>query len=308
METATKVSETITVIAGTTDNNHELVQQIKSRFDELPNAEEFAGLYVIAVENGTQGHNLQDCMGVAMALDILRKNAKAKILLYHWTQIEFVQQRRPELDIVLRHENVRIAEAPLTGKMETLFKEPNKVTPGTFTVADQARRDLSHIFHDMKYVKDWNNPTEVERHRFDPSIEYVRTHFPVMAEASLEEILEFLRSVSDSRPEPMKGQRIEGVYCDVEGTILVDGQLNEKVVAMLQEYEQQGKTITVWTDGNIEEIKPKLESLGMMYPLKSKFDHAGALAEIVIDDQDEYTFGARTKIAAEKFIRVSDIG
>jgi hypothetical protein len=85
---------------------------------------------------------------------------------------------------------------------------------------------------------------------------------------------------------------------------MVNGELNNNVLNKLKEYEAQGKQITIWTDGDLEELTQKLRSLGVQYPIKSKFDFGGANAEIVIDNDDQNTFFAKTRIFPKEFIKV----
>lgn len=310
MET-NKVSETLNISVGNLGDNENtfLLNEIKSEIDNLPNAEDFRNAYIIMAENDSDNNYLQSCYGVTLAINALRKDNHAKVILCSFLQIEFCRNKKPEIDLVLKHDNAYFLKllSGVTFGFENVFQSKKPVVSGVYTASQEAQKYLSIIFHDLNYVKDWNNPVDHERGMYERTLAKIRDYFPALGNATPKEIFEFLESVSDSREEVMKGKRIAGVYCDVEGTILVNEQLNQKVVTLLHEYEQQGKIVTIWTDGNIEELKQKLESFGVIYPVKSKFDHAGAIAEIVIDDQDEYTFGARTKISAEKFIKVSDI-
>lgn len=281
---------------------------LKQKIDALPNAEDFREVHMICIENTADGNFLQNAYGVTIAMNMLRKDPSARILLYGVLPMEYLRKRKPEIDIVLKHENVRLIEIPFTLEaLATVFQKPKEVLVEGYTVTDEAKKYLSQIFHDIKYVPNWQSPEAYGNTKFLSIMEKVKDYFPGFAASDPAVIVEFLKSVSDSREEVMKGVKLPGVYCDVEGTILVEGQLNKLVISKLQEYEQQGKTITLWSDGDIEELKLKLESIGITYHLKSKFDHAGAIAEIVIDDQDEYTFGARTKISAERFIMVAHL-
>jgi len=105
---------------------------------------------------------------------------------------------------------------------------------------------------------------------------------------------------------------IEGVFTDFDDTlILKDGTLNEKVVNMLKEFAAAGKKVTIWTGGDPAEAAKKLEKLGdnedvtFLKGLKlvSKYDFAGATAEIVIDDMAQEALGIMFKIRAKKFIK-----
>jgi len=128
--------------------------------------------------------------------------------------------------------------------------------------------------------------------------------FPALVDKSDKEIINFLQNIRQNVPEVMKGQNIEDVFCDIEGTLFNGEELNNATLEKLKELEVQGKTITLWTDGDIGSLQKLLDKAGIKYPLKSKIDHAGASAEIVIDNDDQNTFSAKTRIFAKKFIKV----
>lgn len=301
----TKVSESMQFSINKLSGSENWLDQFKEKIDAFTNAEDFRNTHVICVENNAFGHKLQHCHGVTIALDWLRKNPKAKVVLYGALPMEYLRLRKPEIDIVLKHDNARFIEMPFALEaFASIFTKRAEVSSTEYKVTDEVQKYLSVIFHDLRYVPNWDTAAAYADQKFQSTMEKVRDYFPSFAQSEPSAIIEFLKSVSDSREEVMKGVKLSGVYCDVEGTILVEGKLNLSVVTRLQEFEQQGKTVTLWSDGNIEKLKQTLLSLGVTYLLKSKFDHAGAIAEIVLDDQDEYTFGARTKISAETFIRV----
>lgn len=309
MELKVKVSETLKILAGKSEQENKWVDVVRAQIDQFSNCEDFRDAHIVVAENDLDGHFLQECYGVTIAMSILRSNPKAKVVLWGFLPLEFVRIRKPEVDLMLKYENAHFLRAPmLDEELRLVFQSKNKnILIGDYTVSQESQKYLSEIFHDLKYVKDWSNPAESERAMFEKSLKKACDYFPTLNNMSTEEILSFLKSVSGSREEVMKGEKITGVYCDIEGTILVDGVLNQKVFNFLQACKQQGKQITIWTDGNVEELGEKLKNIGLLYPVKSKFDYAGAIAEIVIDDFDEYTFGAQTKISAEKFIKVSDL-
>jgi len=308
----TKVSETINFCVGNPGDEREWVESLKKEIDELQNAEDFRNTHFIAVENSIDGHYLQHFFGVTIALNILRETPNAKILLYCFCPPEFVRTKKPELDLVLSYSNAYLLEAPIDPKdFQKVFHTEKKIkSKGEYTASQEAEKYLSQIFHDIKYVQNWENATdESDDPKLAKVMKLTKEYFPALSTASVTQIIDFLQSNSKtlSRTEVMKGQKLSGVYCDIEGTILIDGKLNQKVVSVLDTYREEGKDITLWTDGNIKDIQPQLITYGVTYPVKSKYDHAGAIAEIVIDDMDEYTFAAVTKISAQHFIRVSDL-
>ena len=304
MDTTTDLVSTINFFI---NNGANWSKELANKIAELPNAEDFRNVNIIVVENSANNHRLEECYGITIAMEMLRKNPDAKVILYGVLSLNYLQTKKPEIDVVLKYENARFILLPFTmEKIADIFKSNNTVDL-KYTVTDEVRKKLGVINHSLSHVKNINNPNPgYEVGEIDSAIHMTKEYFPAVSNFTNSEVLEFLKSVSADRKEIMKGQEILGVYCDTEGTILVDGKLNTNVISILREYEQQNKTITLWTDGDIEALKVTLEKLGVNYPLKSKFDYAGALAEIVIDDKDEYTFSAMTKISARKFIHITD--
>jgi hydroxymethylpyrimidine pyrophosphatase-like HAD family hydrolase len=105
----------------------------------------------------------------------------------------------------------------------------------------------------------------------------------------------------------MKGQKLNGLFCDIEGTLFSNGVLNAHVLATIKQNEAEGKEITLWTDGNLTELQALLDANKITYPLRAKRDFAGAVVEMAIDDMDEHSFSALTKVYAERFIRAQDL-
>ncbi|MBP6910549.1 HAD hydrolase family protein [Patescibacteria group bacterium] len=171
---------------------------------------------------------------------------------------------------------------------------------------------LGQILHCLEpyKIKDVRNPTADEQQHIDRAFEYTQKYFPGLD--TKEKMLEYMMNVKLDLPEVMKGQRVEGVFCDVDGTLIEyaaagspdEGtqKLREEVVTLLKKYESEGKTITIWTGGNLEEKTTYLRSLGITRPIVSKYNYAGATAAIVIDDIGLEAFQMQSKITAETFI------
>jgi hypothetical protein len=103
----------------------------------------------------------------------------------------------------------------------------------------------------------------------------------------------------------MEQKIIPGVYCDIGGTLLQNGAVNQAVLKMLKDFEAEGKQIILWTNGNLDEIRAELNGHAIGYKLRSKNDFAGMTVEIAIDDMGEEAFSGATNIRAEKFIKIS---
>ena len=93
----------------------------------------------------------------------------------------------------------------------------------------------------------------------------------------------------------------------MEGTLFSNSVLNQSVLQFLKTKEAEGKKVTLWTDGNLAELQLLLDANNILYPLHAKRNFAGAIIEMAIDDMDQHSFTAVTKMYARTFVRVQDI-
>jgi hypothetical protein len=253
------------------------------------------GLTVVVVENKAGGHYLQDCHGVTMAIELLRENPSQRIILSGVMPLAMVLKKKPELGLLLGRDNIRFLELPYSIDQ---FIDIWKDVPTNRTTASAIQKYtngiIGVILHGMK-VADPKHPQNGNEQSMVAR---------ALSEASDNEVLDFLQEAAARREEVRKGEYLEGVFCDCEGTIIVDGNINEKVLEQLKAFESEGKTVTMWTDGDISVIGKLLSENSITYSLHSKREFAGAEVEVAIDDMDEFAFSARTKISARKFIRV----
>lgn len=125
---------------------------------------------------------------------------------------------------------------------------------------------------------------------------------------------EVRKQLEDLREETRSGRFVEaklaengaviaGVFCDVEGTLILEDELIPGRLEMLAEYAKTGP-VTLWTGGDIEELGAKLVALGVPYPLVSKYDFEGKTVSIAIDDLSEADIEKAYGIKAEQFVRL----
>ena len=84
---------------------------------------------------------------------------------------------------------------------------------------------------------------------------------------------------------------VEGVYVDVEGTLIEDHwgkhELNEGLIKAIEGFEREGKKIIIFTGGNRETLEEELKRLGVperFLPIRSKSDYRGKVLGALIDD------------------------
>ncbi len=294
--------------------SHEHVNKgIKEELAKKPNSlKVLSGATIIMVENTLNGAKLQQFTGVTIAMRLIVQDPNKKILLYSASPLWLIRQRQKDVDILLAKPNVRHIEVPCSVEdMAELFEQKSKkadTEQAANAMADRARRELGGIWHDIKKAKNPFAPQgDYEKQMVASGIARAKESFPMLATKDDESVLRFLEEVSGVREEVMKGNRLTGLFCDMEGTLFSNGVLNANVLATLNDNEAKGKEITLWTDGNLPELQALLDANNINYPLRAKRDFAGAIVEIAIDDMDEHSFSALTKVYAERFIRVDDL-
>lgn len=114
---------------------------------------------------------------------------------------------------------------------------------------------------------------------------------------------------------------LPGVFCDVEGTLQKNGEINQTIVERLLVYAAS-YPVTLWTGGDVKRISretgPKFErfvenyteqkgsmtNLHLKTPILSKYAFRHSKPEIVLDDLAEEEFVRRYGIEPQQYIKV----
>jgi len=277
------------------DDNERFVESLKKSFETIDlNGLEKSAFVNIEIKARIGGR--QDFVDVDIAENIISKNEAEKILMYAFSDLDSIRQSKSKIDLLLSKENIKFLRLPFTPE------------DAINAVRNQASEQISGERLQQAQDKEIGQKVSLWLHIVDRDPQKVTSEakefFPALVDKSDKEIIDFLQNIRQNVPEVMKGQNIEGVFCDIEGTLFNGEELNTATLEKLKEFEAQGKTITLWTDGDVSNLQKLLDKEGIIYPLKSKVDHAGASAEIVIDNDDQNTFSAMTKIYAKKFIKI----
>lgn len=99
------------------------------------------------------------------------------------------------------------------------------------------------------------------------------------------------------------GRFFPGVFCDIEGTLFKNGEINVAMLEKLKELSAH-KPITLWTGGNLEEIKKTLALNGITWKLIPKDDLTGAEVEIAFDDEDFSVFFEKYGVKVKNFNKI----
>ena len=262
---------------------------------------------IVNLESGGRMRNTEDHL--SFAREKITEKDDQKILLYAMQSLSSFQKESPQIHTLLAKKNVRFTQFPFSAEtLVGLFTKESdiKVDEGELSKQrnEELVREIRMIRHIIGNSRGSEDLSSYPPDRLEQFLQRSKKAFPDLTDKTDKEVFDFMYSIEFEVPEKMKDQIIEGVYCDVEGTLMVNGELNNNVLNKLKEYEAQGKQITIWTDGDLEELTQKLRSLGVQYPIKSKFDFGGANAEIVIDNDDQNTFFAKTRIFPKEFIKV----
>jgi hypothetical protein len=101
-----------------------------------------------------------------------------------------------------------------------------------------------------------------------------------------------------------EGQELKGIFVDVEGTLLQNGEVNQELVSQLEEKSKE-KPITIWTDADIKEIFRPLRNAGLYWKILPKELFAGAKVEEVYDDLTQEDFETKHRIKTEIYNQIS---
>jgi hypothetical protein len=243
--------------------------------------------------------------GCELALEELKANPAKRVTLLGFLPKIYLQNRKPEFSVLENFENFRFLDLPTSPQaIVRAWENETQKDLDLPVITKYLQQQVSMIMHTM-HGQDPLNPQSEDAIRSVPAlVRNARKVFPSLSKLTDQEVVEFMVAVDSNREEVRKGERLEGVFCDVEGTLLEGGNVNIETLELLEKYETDGKKITLWTDGDIDSLRTTLQSHGVNYPLHSKSEYAGAVVEIAIDDLDQFAFSAKTKILPEKFVRI----
>jgi hypothetical protein len=179
------------------------------------------------------------------------------------------------------------------------FKKPNHVSPALKLVAGRKFRinEMSRLKHDMRHVRGGGERYAGGRKKL---IEDARR---LGLSGTDDEIEEQIMSYQRDGTPPNFSERLAGVYCDVEGTLLSGDKLNESLREELDAMSCE-KPVTLWTGSGPWEKAVQLNRYDLEWPILSKDWFRGCAAEFVLDDMTQEEFEKEYGIKAEAFRQV----
>jgi hypothetical protein len=120
-----------------------------------------------------------------------------------------------------------------------------------------------------------------------------------------EEVREYLQKIlSFLNAGEINNKIVEGVFCDIEGTLCQGEKVNDIVVDMLIEFENKGKIVKIWTGGNVDFYRQKLVLARINWQIENKYRYMGRIVELVIDDLPREKFIKNFGIIPVEYIKV----
>lgn len=120
-----------------------------------------------------------------------------------------------------------------------------------------------------------------------------------------QEIIEVIKNFKHEslRSYSFSERYFPGVFCDIEGTLIVDQEINQSMLKTLKEMGRT-KPITLWTGGDVEKLEKKLLENKIFWKLVSKNNFAGAEVEIAFDDEEKSEFKQKYNIKVRDFRKI----
>ena len=267
-------------------------------------AEEKDLIIVLAERKLNEQEKRSELNGILPALELAEMNPEKNILLASFLGLEEILKMKEEFALFLSLDNSFFLQLPILELSLERVKLPDKFKEFTIKAIANMLVKLDHNL--ARYLVFPEEKIEIQILNKKSELERAKRYFPELRGLSGRDLIRQLSKLRMSLPifQLMKDREISGVYCDIEGTLLVDGVLQEQVLDQLEAFEAQGLSITIWTLGSLEELEPLIQGAGIRYPVKNKAHFSGAIAEIVIDDEPEEVFRAKTLITPKLYIRV----
>lgn len=265
-----------------------------------------AAIYINAQLVDDKADSPMKFRGLDYALDERAKDPNAAIVLYAIDGLDWLEADRRFMEFMSAKDS-HYLRCPF--KIKDLQKVIGTKTFYNAALAHAATAEsrltlTQQLAHDY-----WTNPAQtLERARKELNLE-----------GADETIVAYLRC--PSKEDILTDKRFTGTFCDIEGTLITDGKLDENVAHILVDSAQHGP-VTLWTGGNIRNFSYALHSqleeycqnhnakdtfstLHLRTPIVSKHMFRGATVERVIDDIMPDEFTAEYGIKPEEFTQIN---
>ena len=222
------------------DNNKNFIDSLKKALENI----DFKGLENIALVN-------IDGIGVDKTESLVRKDSNKEFIIYSFQSEDKLKSDNPKVALLLAKDNVKFLRLPFTPDdlIRTINSEVIETKDSEQNLQEIQDKEIlnktSYLLHKIHIssIEQFDTLPENEARNLPSLISEAKEYFPALENKTDREIVEFLLQIRQNVPEVMKGQNIEGVYCDIEGTLFNGEELNQDTLNTLKDLESQGKKI-----------------------------------------------------------------
>ncbi|MEA3514490.1 MAG: hypothetical protein U9R34_03370 [Nanoarchaeota archaeon] len=226
--------------------------------------------------------------GLAIAEELITKNPDNKIIVYGFESIQGLWLDN-KFKKVMSSPNIKYQKMP--GLIEDIVENYNRPK-----FKNSALAAVSEIEYEKDLLSQFKHDLYSQKERV---LKEARTAFEW--DGNDEEIETMLKSYNPkTKIDP---QYFEGVFCDIEGTLIINGKLNTDLAEELQEYSRK-KTVNIWTGKNLNKVIPLLKSNNIEFPLLSKDWYKDCTVEYAIDDLEEKILKNDYGITAREYRKI----
>ena len=244
------ISSLISVIAEKTENFVAHIIGLISTYKE-----EKPLLIVLAEHKLYAGSELDAFKGIGDALEQADSNPEQNVLLCSFMPKQDLLDIDPDFSLFMKMPNAYFSQLPLFS-----LRLSKEAISGEMKIkaSEAAAGFISRLNHDLaKYLHENDSSVVNEAiSKKEATIKMAKKYFPELLELTGRDlILKIVSICNNLKVEPvMLGKEIRGVYCDVEGTLLSKGIVNETVLSVLKTFESLGFEVTIWTLGDLSLI------------------------------------------------------
>jgi len=223
-----------------------------------------------------------------LAKKLTKENPDRKIIMFGWLPMRELWLRT-EFRAAMSNRNVEYARLPLTADEISSIYESSRPENPAFRAAANLQQEtgiVAKFKHEWKYEDRRENILKQAREKlgWDGS------------DGDIEQ-----RIISYAPSATVAPSYFPGVFCDVEGTVLKQGCIDEMLYHELK-IMSFAAPVTLWTGADIKDYSYLVSKLG--YPLLSKHWFRGSTVEQAIDDDPKELFEANYGITAKDYRKV----
>ena len=261
--------------------------------------------HLVVAELRTNGHNLSDYIGLNKALELVG-DGKPLFLTSFMRESDLADDvRYLELN---SYPNVSFIRLPF--RMEDLRKavvnpqerfKPDDPLARELAKLDQNVNLSSYLAHDLRYLLEGRSThgyQDFDAWRLDAK--------KVWGDLTDEELIGRAQEGRYEAPDgTFANSNFRDIFVDVEGTLLVNGELRKDIVTSVKSFAlNEKRPVTIWTGGDVKSLAQKLRQFGISWKITSKYLFKGATVDMTYDDMTKDQLFASYGINTENHVKV----